>query len=78
MKAETNNSAKISEVADVFGLTVKQVLRTLTNISESTIYAEGSEIFIHDDYDKPLIVRWLCRMCHCKWHKANGEGANPR
>jgi hypothetical protein len=31
----------------------------------------------HDDYDKPLNVRWLCAAHHCQWHKVNGEGANP-
>lgn len=31
----------------------------------------------HDDYAKPLDVRWLCPSCHRKWHEENGEGLNP-
>ena len=31
----------------------------------------------HDDYMKPLNVRWLCAAHHKQWHIANGEALNP-
>ena len=32
----------------------------------------------HDDYAKPLEVRWLCSKCHERWHEENGEGLNAQ
>jgi len=32
----------------------------------------------HDDYDRPLDVRWLCPQHHRDWHKEHGEAANPK
>jgi ribosomal protein S27AE len=32
----------------------------------------------HDDYAKPLDVRWLCRRHHMAWHADNGEAPNGR
>ena len=31
----------------------------------------------HDDYSKPLEVRWLCSPCHNDWHTEHGEALNP-
>lgn len=25
----------------------------------------------HDDYEQPLIVRWLCKQHHSDWHRTN-------
>ncbi|MCB1596019.1 MAG: hypothetical protein KDI76_14010 [Xanthomonadales bacterium] len=30
----------------------------------------------HDDYLKPLNVRWLCAVHHKQWHDKNGEALN--
>lgn len=30
----------------------------------------------HDDYAKPLEVRWLCQVHHKEWHSVHGEGRN--
>lgn len=30
----------------------------------------------HDDYAKPLNIRWLCPVHHKEWHEINGEGKN--
>lgn len=43
-------------------------------------YVCGSKQYIHahhDDYSKPLNVRWLCSACHSQWHKKHGEAKNP-
>ena len=30
----------------------------------------------HDDYAKPLNIRWLCAAHHSQWHRDNGEALN--
>ena len=42
------------------------------------ICGEGRGIHAHhDDYLKPLNVRWLCSAHHSQWHAKNGEAKNP-
>ena len=36
----------------------------------------GGAVAHHDDYAKPLNVRWLCQSHHMQWHAEHGEGAN--
>ena len=30
----------------------------------------------HDDYLRPLNIRWLCAAHHSQWHRDNGEALN--
>lgn len=41
------------------------------------ICGDAKAVAHHDDYDKPLDVRWLCQAHHKQWHAENGGGANP-
>lgn len=36
----------------------------------------GKVLAHHDDYRRPLEVRWLCRRHHARWHAEHGQGAN--
>ena len=28
----------------------------------------------HEDYSKPLEVRWMCKPCHAKYHRRKEDG----
>jgi hypothetical protein len=40
------------------------------------VCGEDKTVAHHDDYLKPLNVRWLCQAHHKQWHAENGEGKN--
>ena len=42
------------------------------------VCGELNSVAHHDDYDRPLDIRWLCPKHHMKWHKENGEGLNAK
>ena len=45
----------------------KLIPATSCSVCGSTEKIEGH----HDDYTKPLEVRWLCEKCHKAWHRSN-------
>lgn len=58
---------------------VKQAVRRGEIVRSITCEACGlirATFAHHDDYVKPLDVRWLCKACHAAWHSANGPGQN--
>lgn len=42
------------------------------------VCGEQRSVAHHDDYDKPLDVRWLCQGHHKQWHAIHGEAKNAR
>lgn len=37
-------------------------------------YGDEDSQMHHDDYDKPLEVEWLCRLCHLGFHTKINDG----
>lgn len=61
--------------------TTKRAIRTgilVKGPCEVGVQCLGSVQAHHDDYEKTLEVRWLCRRHHQQWHAQHGEGANAR
>lgn len=40
------------------------------------ICGEEKTVGHHDDYSKPLNVKWMCQSHHKQWHEENGPGIN--
>lgn len=62
-----------------WNLTEKAILRgklipkPCENCGANGVFKDGrNEVQAHhDNYNKPLDVRWLCQKCHHNWHKTN-------
>ncbi len=74
----------MKEYREMFPNKYKAHNRLNNAIRSKNIFSEPCEICgeinthgHHDDYLKPLNVRWLCPVHHSLWHKENGEGLNP-
>jgi len=64
-----NNPYKIKAKSEVGSAIRNGSLIRPTKCSECS---ESKKIEAHhDDYNKSLEVRWLCRKCHKAWHKDN-------
>lgn len=60
---------------------VNNYLRDGKLTAETSCAACGADDSVHahhDDYAKPLDVRWLCPACHKAWHVLHGEAPNGR
>lgn len=40
------------------------------------VCGDENSVAHHDDYDRPLDIRWLCQGHHKQWHAENGPGLN--
>lgn len=86
-KYEANNEQKINQSKQdwdernpkkkkVHGITAFAIRSGFLKRMPCEICGEKKSHAHHDDYDKPLDVRWLCSMHHQEWHAENGEGIN--
>lgn len=62
------NNKKTGQANNIAGNAFRAGLITKKNCE--VCGSEESQMH-HDDYNKPLEVRWLCKKCHTEWHKKN-------
>jgi hypothetical protein len=83
-RGNRQNSSYLSEHRKKYPIQTKAQRKVAYEISKGTIKEEPCEICQseirlhahHDDYSKPLKIRWLCAAHHKQWHRDNGEGLN--
>lgn len=71
----TNNARVLKNRREKYGNAHHQVLRAIERgeiIKQPCEKCGATETQAHhDDYNKPLDVRWLCDACHKEWHRNN-------
>ena len=76
LQAKRNYNCKKYKAQQLVRTAVKsgKLIKTSCECCDS----EEKTIGHHDDYDEPLVVRWLCPRCHGAWHLEHGEALNAR
>lgn len=72
-KAQTNYKQRYPMIYAAHVIT-RNALRDGKIFREDICSVCGSDYKVeghHDDYTKPLELRWLCEPCHKKWHRHN-------
>lgn len=67
---EQNPEKRAAHIAVVRGIRAGEIVKTAA-CQECYIRTEDLHAH-HDDYTKPLTVRWLCRRCHALVHAEGG------
>ena len=67
------NNPKKSRAHDLVAYAMKTGVLTR---KPCEVCGQKSDVAHHDDYDRPLEVRWLCAAHHRQWHVENGPGLN--
>lgn len=80
VRAQTQNYRDSNPIKREAHVAVQLALRngTLGRKDCECCGATSGVVAHHDDYSKPLDVRWLCNLHHKQWHNANGEGLNGK
>ena len=75
--AKLRNFEERSPVARVAQYRVGAAIRDGRLIKKPCEYCGNKTVVAHhDDYLKPMEVRWLCYSHHSQWHVDNGPGKN--
>lgn len=70
-KVNEYNRIRRRKIGDANQLTYRAIKNGTLIPSPCEVCGRGQAEAHHDDYNKPLEIRWLCQDCHKEWHKNN-------